>query len=343
VPIAREEPGFLGKDADATLHSTGHTGILLDSVLTGKFRKALAKYTRLNNVVIAGPTGVGKTLAAELALISMLQGSDSFGLDPKSPVRPMDETGLDIASGPVPLPAEWQGSSTDTIRSGKMVYLAPSKALCEERASDWALRFSKSLDLVVESLPGDFYRDEHAEAGSAKTSVNARLARADVVCTTPEKWDSITRRWQSNAELIGEVSLVVIDEVHTLSDDRGATLEAVVARMRTIANSEQVRSKGWPCSRLRIVALSATLPNVADVALWLRAPRAATFQFPSSARPVPLDVHVRGYNSRGNNFLFVKLLLERVYDVIISMSSGRPSLVFCTSRKQTQQLAQTLS
>ncbi len=50
-------------------------------------------------------------------------------------------------------------------------------------------------------------------------------------CATPEKWDSVTRSWKDNVALIGQVSLLLIDEVHMLDEDRGGVLEAVVSRM----------------------------------------------------------------------------------------------------------------
>lgn len=52
----------------------------------------------------------------------------------------------------------------------------------------------------------------------------------DVIVTTPEKWDAITRRWKDNRELVEAVRLFMIDEVHLLNDEsRGPTLEAVVS------------------------------------------------------------------------------------------------------------------
>lgn len=48
-----------------------------------------------------------------------------------------------------------------------------------------------------------------------------------------------------------------IDEVHSVGSDRGAVLEVVVSRMKTLGTST------------RFVAVSATVPNIADVAEWL--------------------------------------------------------------------------
>lgn len=71
--------------------------------------------------------------------------------------------------------------------------------------------------------------------------------------------------------MIGQIGLLCIDEVHTLGDDRGAVLEAVVSRMRAVATSIEVGEKGWPASRLRTIAVSATCPNLNDVGRWIGA------------------------------------------------------------------------
>lgn len=52
-------------------------------------------------------------------------------------------------------------------------------------------------------------------------------------------------------------SSLSIDEVHSVGSDRGAVLEVVVSRMKTLGTST------------RFVAVSATVPNIADVAEWL--------------------------------------------------------------------------
>lgn len=77
----------------------------------------------------------------------------------------------------------------------------------------------------------------------------SRVGNASIIITTPEKWDSITRKWSDYQKLLQLVKLFLIDEVHILKDTRGATLEAVVSRMHSIGAS------------VRFVALSATVPN----------------------------------------------------------------------------------
>lgn len=73
----------------------------------------------------------------------------------------------------------------------------------------------------------------------------------------PEKWDAVTRRSSMN-RILSRLHLMMIDEVHTLNEaPRGATLEVVVARMKS-------RGDG-----VRFVAVSATAPNIDDIARWI--------------------------------------------------------------------------
>lgn len=70
----------------------------------------------------------------------------------------------------------------------KAVYIAPLKALVRERVSDWRVRLERKLNRKVVELTGDTSPDIHA------------IERADVIVTTPEKWDGISRSWQNRSE-----------------------------------------------------------------------------------------------------------------------------------------------
>lgn len=82
----------------------------------------------------------------------------------------------------------------------KVVYIAPLKALVRERMDDWLERLQRKLGKKVVELTGDFTPDL------------AALQSADVIITTPEKWDGISRSWQNRA-YVKAVSLIIIDEV----------------------------------------------------------------------------------------------------------------------------------
>lgn len=41
------------------------------------------------------------------------------------------------------------------------------------------------------------------------------IAQADLIVTTPEKWDGVSRSWQ-NRSYVQKVAILIIDEIHLL-------------------------------------------------------------------------------------------------------------------------------
>jgi activating signal cointegrator complex subunit 3 len=103
------------------------------------------------------------------------------------------------------------------------VYVAPLKALARERIREWGKTTSLKgkLGLKIQELTGDHTPDARA------------LAQADVLITTPEKWDGISRSWR-HRDYVQRVGLIIMDEIHLLGSDRGPVLEVIVSRMRYI-------------------------------------------------------------------------------------------------------------
>jgi hypothetical protein len=50
------------------------------------------------------------------------------------------------------------------------------------------------------------------------------IAKSSVIITTPEKWDGVSRSWQTR-DFVRDVTLIVIDEIHLLGEDRGPVSE----------------------------------------------------------------------------------------------------------------------
>lgn len=63
----------------------------------------------------------------------------------------------------------------------KVVYIAPMKALVRERVKDWGARLTKQMGLKLVELTGD------------NTPDTRTIRDADIIVTTPEKWDGISR------------------------------------------------------------------------------------------------------------------------------------------------------
>ncbi|KAK9324396.1 P-loop containing nucleoside triphosphate hydrolase protein [Lipomyces orientalis] len=261
-----------------------------------------ALYQNDVNTVISSPTGSGKTVLFELAMLRTL--------------------------------------ATNNLGNFKIIYIAPTKSLCYERFQDWSARLAV-LGVKCGFLTGDTSAEEVAT-----------VKQAEVIVTTPEKWDSTTRRWTDYDRLMAMVKLVLIDEVHILKDLRGATVEVVVSRMKYIA------------PHARFIALSATIPNAEDIADWLgqqwNSLPAQLFAFGEEFRPVQLDIHVYGYSTRTTNtFQLDKLYDSKYAESLLSSLVGingerlpeildahfvqKPIIIFCPTRKSTVSTAKLLA
>lgn len=80
-----------------------------------------------------------------------------------------------------------------------------------------------------------------------------------------QKFDAVTRHGIRNGDLsfFGDISLVLIDEVHLLNDPRGASLEAIVSRIKMLSHTLQMSSSSL--ANVRFLAVSATIPNIQDI------------------------------------------------------------------------------
>jgi antiviral helicase SLH1 len=130
----------------------------------------------------------------------------------------------------------------------KVVYIAPMKALVRERVKDWGARLTRQMGLKLVELTGD------------NTPDTRTIQDADIIITTPEKWDGISRSWQTRS-YVRKVSLVIIDEIHLLGGDRGPILEIIVSRMNYIASQSD--------SSVRLMGMSTAAANATDLANWL--------------------------------------------------------------------------
>ncbi|NXT41485.1 HFM1 helicase, partial [Pelecanoides urinatrix] len=218
----------------------------------------------------------------------------------------------------------------------KVVYMAPIKALCSQRFDDWKEKFGP-IGLSCKELTGDTVMDDLFE-----------IHHAHIIITTPEKWDSMTRRWRDNS-IVQLVRLFLIDEVHVIKDEsRGATLEVVVSRMKTIQSSFwRLLENRDAVPPLRFVAVSATIPNAEDIAEWLSDSTmpAVCLRIDEDQRPVKLRKIVLGFPCSDNltEFKFDLTLNYKIASIIQTYSEQKPALVFCATRKGVQQAASVLA
>lgn len=62
-----------------------------------------------------------------------------------------------------------------------------------------------------------------------------------MIITTPEKWDVITRKSAGDTKLVAQVTLLIIDEIHLLNDERGPVIESLVARTVRLVSDVKVK------------------------------------------------------------------------------------------------------
>lgn len=198
---------------------------------------------------------------------------------------------------------------------GKALYVVPLIALAKEKYEE--LLSFETLGLRVGISTGDL------------DDSDPRLSRYDIIVCTSEKADSLLRH---GVKWMEEVKVLVIDEIHLIHDaDRGPTLEVLIARFRALNPETQV------------IALSATIKNAMDLAVWLNAELVQ-----SNWRPVPLKEGVY-YNRKitydngeieevqGNEKQPLLQLVEQ------SLQSGGQVLVFVNTRRSTVSVAQQLA
>ena len=147
------------------------------------------------------------------------------------------------------------------------MYIAPLKALVRERIEDWKKRIQEKLGKKSVSVfqhksmvfPQNFFQRVVELTGDVTPDMRA-IASSDLIVTTPEKWDGVSRSWQ-NRSYVQAVALLVIDEIHLLGEDRGPVLEVIVSRSNFISSHTE--------KRVRVVGLSTALANARDLANWL--------------------------------------------------------------------------
>ncbi len=194
----------------------------------------------------------------------------------------------------------------------KVIYTLPLKALASEHYKDWKKKYS-DLGIRIAISTGDFDSSSHY------------LSNYDLIFTTNEKLDSlITHRasWLSN------VGLLIVDEIHELSSSRGATLEAVVVKMRYIL------------AELQVLALSATIPNADELAEWLNAELVV-----SDYRPVKLMEGIFFNNAIDFGNHIIELADSDYAEAIVkdTLAKKKQALFFMSTRKNAENMAKKLA
>ncbi|GIL50154.1 hypothetical protein Vafri_6292 [Volvox africanus] len=238
-----------------------------------------ALYNSDDNALIAAPTGSGKTICAEFAILRMLSRAA-------------------------------EGKCT-----ARCVYIAPHESMARDVAVAWTAKFSDGLGVEVTQLTGETAADLKL------------LERGNIVVATPQQWDVMSRRWKQRKN-VKDVALFIVDELHLIGGPKGPNLEVITSRMRYISSQGD--------KPIRIVGLCHSSANAKDLGDWIGATVHGLFNFPPGSRPVPLEVHVLGFDI--TNFEARMQAMSRpTYSAISTHAAGqKPALVFVPTRKHAR-------
>ena len=164
-------------------------------------------------------------------------------------------------------------------RGGKAMFLAPLRALAREKLTDWTDKDHHFSDLKISICTGDFRLTKER---------TKELEEADIIVMTSEMLSHRSRSHKSEqSQFLQKIGVLVIDESHLLTvPGRGDHLEVGLMKFTQINPGA------------RIVLLSATMPNVEEIAEWVSYSlnQKQTFILRSEYRPVPLTVHYENYD-----------------------------------------------
>ncbi len=231
-------------------------------------------------------------------------------------------------------------------KNEKVIYMTPLRSLATEKYHDFLelnSNLANNIDNDLTTVSENTLLGKNASSKKRKTAkkknITVKLAmgsydspgkdllNADIVILTNEKLDALIR---NDTELLTNVGLFVIDEVHLIGDkDRGPTLEMMLTKIKKFYREAQ------------ILALSATVSNSHEISDWLDCKLIT-----SNWRPTDLIEGV--YDSgkvRMNNNTSIKI--NNFYNfnsipvaiAIDSLQNGGQSIIFSETRKRAVSLA----
>ena len=217
--------------------------------------------------------------------------------------------------------AELCGLNHILYNGGKVLYLSPLRALASEKFEEFkkytSITKTNGTPIKVGLTTGDF------------DNVDSWLGKFDIIITTNEKADSLLRH---RLDWITDISLVIADEVHLLNDgNRGPTLEIVLARLMHMN------------PKLQVLALSATIKNVKEIAEWLTAEYVTTDWRPVILKEATLLGQEILYKDGSTKRIQKNTHNPTINLAIATVKAGGQALIFASTRKSSVSLAKKLA
>lgn len=210
--------------------------------------------------------------------------------------------------------AELFASYTINEKQEKFVYLCPLKALAQEKIDDWTNPNHYFSKLKISICTGDYQITE-----KRLTELN----QSNIVIMTSEMMNHRVRMINSEkSEFLKNVGVVVLDESQLLTTEgRGDDVETALMRLTAFNKN------------IKIVLLSATMPNVSDLAGWLtKITDRDTLIIESTYRPCKLTVHYERFEDGMGFSIDESNMMEQSLNLIFKHEDDK-FLVFVHSKR----------
>lgn len=210
-------------------------------------------------------------------------------------------------------------------RGGKGIYVGPLKALAKEKEMDWQDPKHHFNDVPLSIITGDY---------RFTTQRISELDEAKLIVMTPEMLASRCRNNSSDkSRFLQDVGTVVFDESHLLTvPGRGDHIEVALMKLTRI-NPD-----------VRIVLLSATMPNVDEICGWCSdLTKRDTYFLESDYRPCPLAIHYEHYYDGDRTYDDKELQKAGTACSIVDYYKDDKFLVFVHTKRTGQLMVDALA
>lgn len=259
----------------------------------------------------------------EQAIVSILQGSKDLILSAATAAGKTEAAFLPICSELV----------DDAEGSVRALYVGPLKALINDQ-------FRR-----LESLCEDLHIPVTKWHGDASAAGKRRLLEKPrgILMITPESLEALLcRRGSRVPALFGDLSVVVIDELHSfVATERGIQLQSLLQRLEASVGS-----------RIRRIGLSATLGEMSIAADYLRPRGGAEVELlTSDSDGQELKLLLKGYiqsnpakalHTMGKAEEEERSALKAICDDLFKRLRGHHNLIFANARSLVEQVADSL-
>ena len=238
----------------------------------------------------------------ELSIPAVLDGSNAIILAPTA--------GGKTESSMFPVLSQLMERSTPGVGA---LYIAPIKALLNNQAERLGT-YTEMVGLRRFVWHGDITANERKQFLDEP---------ADLLMTTPESLEvMLVSQRIDPRELLGNVGVVVIDEIHAMAGtDRGAHLMSVLERIAALGQRDVQR-----------IGLSATVGNPPELLRWLQ----------GSSKRAGVVIDPPKVPSKRELLVVHREDLGALASDAAAMARGKKALFFCQSRKTSEAVADAM-